>query len=201
MSAELVPKATSIEQVIPGVYRWSVWSAHHKVVLTSHAIDNGAVRMVFDPIPLADEGSLLAQKFGRPDAVILTNGNHERAVGDWLERYPDAIWAARDSQLEIPNLQHWDEHSSPFCGWKIFPLPGGASGETSFFCEGLSLFVFGDAVVNLAPNPLQVLPDKYCHDPSQLRRSLGALPDFEVAVFAHGEPLLAGASRCVRALL
>ena len=61
--------------------------------------------------------------------------------------------------------------------------------------------VFGDAVVHLPERGLELLPDKYCTDPAALRISLAGVPAFERAVFAHGQPLLTGASAKVAALL
>ena len=88
-------------------------------------------------------------------------------------------------------------------GWTPVPLPGGAPGETAWRLPSLGLVVFGDAVVNLSGRELELLPDKYCIDPKVLRRSLAGLLEepLAIALFAHGEPLMEGASERIRGLL
>jgi hypothetical protein len=63
--------------------------------------------------------------------------------------------------------------------------------------------VFGDAVVNLDGRGLELLPDKYCTDPAQLRNSLRSLREisFENALFAHGTPLIGSAAARIAGLL
>jgi len=65
----------------------------------------------------------------------------------------------------------------------------------------LDLMVFGDAVVNLPGRGLELLPDKYCQNPAQLRVSLKSLPRFGRAIMSHGEPLMDRASEHIQALL
>jgi hypothetical protein len=48
--------------------------------------------------------------------------------------------------------------------------------------------VVGDALVNLPGRGLEILPDKYCTNPTQLRRSLRHLPMADLVLTAHGAP-------------
>ena len=77
-------------------------------------------------------------------------------------------------------------------GFLPIPLPGAGEGETAFFHNSTGSLVLGDALINLAPHGLMLLPDKYCTDPSLLRKSLGKILDFPVRriFFAHGDPIL-----------
>ena len=67
-----------------------------------------------------------------------------------------------------------------------------ATNETGFFHNLTGSLVMGDALVNLAPHGLILLPDKYCTDPLILKKSLGKLLDLPVRriFFAHGHPIL-----------
>ena len=154
--------------------------------------------IIFDPIPLLESGTFPDRKFAGRASLVLTNGNHERAAAEWQRGWgipPES----QTPHLFPPELAvaEWTDRD----GWRAVPLPGGAPGETVFLHEGLSLGVFGDAVVNLPDRGLELLPDKYCNDPVALRTSLAGLPTFERAVFAHGQPLLSGASAKIAALL
>ena len=198
-----MPHASLISEILPGVHRWSAFSPEHKVELTSHSVWDGRSLLVFDPIPLTAEFSDGCSTPWAPDAVVLTNENHERDAVRWRERYPLAIWAAPEALLSLSGIRRWDPTRPPFAGWEIVPLPSGAGGETAWFHAVKSLVVFGDAVVNLPGRGLEVLPVRYCRDQPMLRASLGTLVQrpFENAVFAHGDPLLGEASARIAAML
>ncbi len=193
--------ATCAIEILPGVHRWAAFSPEHKVELAAHSVWDGRTLLVFDPIPLAAEVFDWFPTPKAPDAVVLTNGNHERDTAYWRALFPLAVWTAPEIQPSLDGVRRWDAAAPPFPGWKIFPLPGGAPGESAWFCPTKSLVVFGDAVVNLPGRALELLPAKYCQDHAKLRESLRTLPEFAHAVFAHGEPLLGGASERIAALL
>lgn len=195
---EPLPTAVSFAEIAPGIFRWAAFSPFHKVELTSHAVLTATGLTVFDPIPLAEPEWVRLGSLARRTSIVLTNGNHERAAAEWCRRWGVSP-ESRTPQLFPPELAvaEWTDRD----GWRALPLPGGAPGETMFLHEGLSLGVFGDAVVHLPERGLELLPDKYCTDPAALRISLAALPAFERAVFAHGQTLLTGASAKVAALL
>ena len=198
-----MPPASIVSEILPGVHRWSAFSPEHKVELTSHSVRDGRSLLVFDPIQLTAEVCDWFPTPCAPDAVVLTNENHERDAALWRERYPLAIWAAPEARLSLPGVRRWDATRSPFPGWQIVPLPGGADGETAWFHAEKSLVVFGDAVVNLPDRGLEVLPAKYCREPALLRSSLRRLvrQSFAHAMFAHGDTLLGDASSRIEAML
>jgi glyoxylase-like metal-dependent hydrolase (beta-lactamase superfamily II) len=63
--------------------------------------------------------------------------------------------------------------------------------------------VVGDALINLAPHGLMLLPDKYCTDPARLKTSLRRLLDLPIQriFFAHGNPINFSAQALLRPLL
>lgn len=195
---EPLPTAKAFTQIAPGIVRWAAFSPFHRVELTSQAVFTNTGLMIFDPIPLKESERFRSRWGAGRASLVLTNGNHERAAAEWHRDWgipPES----RIPSLFSPELAvaAWTDRD----GWRAMPLPGGAPGETVFLHEGLSLTVFGDAVVNLQERGLELLPDKYCTDPVALKTSLAGLPMFERAVFAHGQPLLSGASAKIAALL
>ena len=188
-----------IEEILPGVCRWSAFSPAHRVELTAHAVGSDDGLRIFDPIVPPSEVALPRSS---RDRVLLTNENHERAAAAWLaEGVP--VWCSPEAGTTLPGIQRWGAGADPdpAPGWTRIPLAGGPPGETAFLLPKRSLMIFGDAVVNLPGRGLEILPDKYCRDPRLLRESLRGLPDFDHAMFAHGEPLLAAAGRRVASLL
>jgi glyoxylase-like metal-dependent hydrolase (beta-lactamase superfamily II) len=188
----------AVREVLPGVFRWEAFSPDHRVELTSHEVRDGLRGILFDPIPLPD-GAIASYRV--PDAMVLTNENHDRDAKAWRTRWNLEVWAAPEAGLTLPEVRRWNSAIPPFSGWELIPLPGAPGGETAFHLPARSLVVFGDAVVNLPGRSLEILPDKYCRDPARLRESLRRLPAFEHALFAHGEPLLGGADVRIAALL
>jgi glyoxylase-like metal-dependent hydrolase (beta-lactamase superfamily II) len=199
----MLPAAPSIEPVLPGVLRWAAFSAEHKVELTSHAVVREGRLFVFDPIPLAASARAELERCGRPFAIVLTNENHERATAEWRERWQVPVWAAPGAALSLPGVLRLPVEQGMWESWRVHDLQGGAGGEIAVRWAEESLVVFGDAVFNLPRHGFDLLPEKYCRDVRLLRERLRCLvgEPFERALFAHGAPLLGGASARVAALV
>src|SRR3954471_1231183 len=116
MNQELV--AQSIQEILPGVFRWEIFSPQHKVELTSHAIVSGGKLFCFDPIALADDPLRQLSHHGQPTAIVLTNENHERDSVAWHERWQVPIWAAADATLSIPEVQRFSPGQSEWKGFQ-----------------------------------------------------------------------------------
>jgi glyoxylase-like metal-dependent hydrolase (beta-lactamase superfamily II) len=73
----------------------------------------------------------------------------------------------------------------------VLELPGAGAGEIALYDQSGRVH-FGDAVVNLESTGLCLLPEKYCSDPVQLKKSVAALGGLkaDVITFAHGVPLV-----------
>ena len=78
-------------------------------------------------------------------------------------------------------------------GMESIALTGFGPGETAFLYEGA--LIFGDALINLEPEGLRSLPEKYCGDKKQALRSLAALKGVnpQILLFAHGQPIIQNA--------
>jgi glyoxylase-like metal-dependent hydrolase (beta-lactamase superfamily II) len=190
------------EQWQPSIWRWWGFSPDHKVELMSHAVRGpGGAWVVFDPIPM-DPDPLRAWGAGRRvEAILLTNGNHERAAAAWRPVWDCPVLGPAGVSWEMEGIRS-DQEVLPE-GWQPFRLEGGAPGETAWWLPSKALMVFGDAVVNLSGRGLELLPDKYCQDPRRLRESLRSLVSipFESALFAHGDPIPQHASVHIGELL
>jgi hypothetical protein len=196
-------EATEVQEILPGVFRWECFSPEHKVELTSHAVLADEQLYIFDPILLAAEPMrrlLDKQKVG---AIFLSNENHERAVSAWREQTQAPIWADERADISLPGVQRWKAGINNFGPWEVSSLEGGAGGEAAFRWRERSLVVLGDAIFNLPKYGFDVLPEKYCRNQRKLGESLRRLTEerFETVLFAHGAPILAGASARVSALV
>jgi glyoxylase-like metal-dependent hydrolase (beta-lactamase superfamily II) len=189
---------------MPGVWRWWAFSPEHRVELMSHAVRcSDASWVVFDPIPIEPRTGGLPGDVLSPKSIVLTNGNHLRDTLRWLARFPSALWIPPGIEEPVPGALRLTDGASPDPAWTVEPLAGGGPGELALRIPERDLVVFGDAVVHLAGRPLELLPDKYCSNPADLRRALRQLltRPFARALFAHGDPMASLASDRIATLL
>ena len=191
---------------------WQAYDAASKVELHATAVAVARSGLYFvDPIPLraAVLSELLEQTAGTPPAgVLVTNGNHARAAEEMARRFGVPVCAtaaaAEAAGLE-PGVLIPEAGEAVFGGaFEAIPLTGAAAGEVAFYRpDGGGLVVVGDALIHMGSHGFAVLPDKYCENPKELRRSLARLAErnFSTVTFAHGEPLVGKANERLRALL
>ena len=176
-----------------GMFRWEAYDAHSKVDLCASAVVTDGGMFFIDPIRLRQEAldELLAAASAVPAGVILTNENHERDSAEFARRFGVPVIPA----VSLPEIG----------GMRTVPLPGAAPGEAALHRSGSDggTAIVGDALINLGSTPFTPLPDKYCEDPAELRRSLAQLAElpFERMLFAHGDPIMSGAQARLKAIL
>ncbi len=198
----------------PGAWALALWQAYDpasKVNLhaTAVAVAGGGLFFV-DPIPLsaAARDELLEEVGTAPAGVLVTNGNHARAAAEFARRFrvPLAATAAAAQAAGVEPAE-----TIPAAGGAVFgetfeavALPGAVIGEVALCREdGGGLAVIGDALIHLDAYGFIVLPDKYCENPKELRRSLARLAErrFGTLAFAHGDPLVGCGDERLRTLL
>ena len=189
-------------------YRWEAYDAASKVDLSASALRVAGQIYFVDPFPLAKSALVELVAHAAPAGIVVTNGNHARAAEEFRCRHHVPLASTQDACAGT-GLE--PDHTIPTAGGPVFggvfeaiPLPGGAAGEIALYRpDDGGLLVVGDAIINLPSFPLALLPDKYCADHKQLRRSVTGLLDrpFSKMLFAHGEPLLSEARARLAAML
>ncbi len=196
--------ADEFQKIADGLFFWQGYDAAVKADLCSTALQVGAELFFVDPIPLAKEALAELTGIATPAAVILTNGNHERAAENFRERFNIPVFAHENSRGEISlAMDEWlvGENVAIRAGLTAVHLPGAGTGEMALHAH--RTLVVGDALINLGQTGFAFLPDKYCANPKQLRESARRLLalDFDVMTFAHGLPIVADAKRRLKTLL
>lgn len=197
--------ADELQVVNDTLYHWSVYDPSCKCEVGSIAVRVASGLVVVDPVPLADEAWAELTSAAPLRAVLLTSGNHVRNAEALRQKHSvpivTAIGAHKAVAPLVPDVTLLDNEL--LYGASAISIPGGAPGETAFlFAEGV--LVFGDAVINLdSEKGLELLPDKYCEDPRELRRSIAKLVDlqFHTLAFAHGLPITQRAREKLRTLI
>lgn len=163
-----------------GFSTWHAYDPSCKAELWSTCFYSPHGAILFDPIDWPKDSPLP----GSPVRIVRTNGNHDRNCIGTAEKTKGQIDAT------LPEFT-------------LIPLPGAGDGETAYFHPPTGTLVVGDALINLSPHGLMLLPDKYCTDPSLLKKSLRTLLALPVQriFFAHGDPILQNGLERIRKLL
>ena len=199
-----MPIADEFQLVTPRVAFWQAYEPAVKCDLSCCAVVTPCGLVFIDPIPLAKDALAELLALAPPTAIVCTNGNHARAAADFRALFSIPIHAHPDAAAELGfSVDHQLREGGTVCeSLAVIELPGSGSGEIALRFEAGSLHV-GDALIHLEPLGFALLPDKYCTDARELRRSLGKLLrfDFELLTFAHGLPLTVKARHRLKTLL
>ena len=188
--------ADDYQQISNSLYVWQAYEPSVKADLCSSAVVLQSGLVFLDPIPLEKAALCQLAEIAKPSAIVLTNGNHERAASSFKKQFGIPIYAHVDAKGEL-SADHWiADESELFDSLRAIPLPGFGPGEIALhFSEGEGSVLMGDAIINFSNYEFTLLPDKYCLDPKRGRESLRKLLplDFERMTFAHGTPIVQGA--------
>ncbi|NBS06149.1 MAG: hypothetical protein EBS69_01870 [Verrucomicrobia bacterium] len=159
-------------QLTPHGRGFSTWHAYDpscKAELWSTLYRSAHGTTLFDPINWPQETPLPTP----PVRIIRTNTNHDR----FCQGMAGLVHGTVETEV---------------AGFENVPLSGAGEGETAYFHPESKSLVVGDALINLPPHGLTLLPDKYCTDPIQLRQSVRRLSQLPIEriFFAHGAPIV-----------
>jgi glyoxylase-like metal-dependent hydrolase (beta-lactamase superfamily II) len=199
-----MPSARDLTRLLPGLFVWQEYDSAVKAELFSSAILTSSGLYIVDPIPLVDNRQLM--DVTPVSGVVVTNSNHLRAASDYANKFGAPVFAHSESfpDKEFPCLIEIDDGQRIANQLEVITIDGAAPGEIALYHSpnGGTLIV-GDALINFEPYGFTFLPRKYCRNQKEMRRSLRKLLGLEVErmLFAHGTPLLSGASARLRQLL
>lgn len=185
-----MPVADEFQQPSRGTFTWHSYDSSVKAELWSTALTVPTGLYFIDPIGLVEPvlGELCR---GRSAAgIIVTNANHFRAAAEYAAKFSIPIFTGADTSVRInPDLE-------------TITIEGAVADEIALFQPSTGTLMVGDALINFEPQGFTFLPKKYCIDEKKMRRSLRQLLTLKIEriLFAHGEPILAGAAEKVRAL-
>ena len=188
-----MPTATNLRQIVPRLWSWHAYDPEVNVDLFSCALESEAGLVLVDPIGLDEIGMKTLASHGPVHSIVVTNANHARQSMEVRSCWNAPILAHRDAvrELEIPVDGFLQAGDSLGGGIQVLELPGAGAGEIALY-DQCGRIHFGDAVVNLESTGLCLLPEKYCSDAAQLKKSLAALGGLKanVITFAHGVPMV-----------
>ena len=194
--------ADRVEEVVPGVWSWSVHDDRIDFVSTAHAVGDGDEVVLIDPLPLASNA--LAE-LGDVTAICLTAGTHQRSSWRLRRELGARVYApALSRQIEEePDVRYSDGDELPG-GLRAVFTPGAGTTQHTFLLEreGGVAFV-PDLFTHVPERGLRTVWDEYMHDPAEARRSIEKLLElpFSVLCLDHGAPVTDDPKGAIRALL
>jgi len=201
-----VRPASEFDRIDSNIAIWHDYDSALKAELYSASLGTPDGTYVIDPIPLAREALCELISPNSVAGIIVTNGNHHRASGKFAEKFSVPLFGRteafqKNATRELKRIIDGEEISE---GLRVIGIEGAAEGEIALhYAPDGGTFIIGDALINFEPHGFSFLPPKYCSNQKEMRRSLRKLLDYnaERMLFAHGAPILAGATDRLRGLL
>jgi glyoxylase-like metal-dependent hydrolase (beta-lactamase superfamily II) len=195
--------ATGVQEVVPGVWHWSIHDDRIDYISASHAVAGDEGTVLIDPLRLTDEalGAL-----GNVTAICLTTSEHQRASWHYRRKLGAEVYApALAKQVEEePDVRYSEGDALPGGLRPIF-TPGAGTTQHTFLLDrdGGVAFV-PDYLVRSPGREVRVIPEEYAQDIDQAHRTVVEKLlelHFAVLCLGHGEPVTADAKAKVRAAL
>ena len=198
--------ASELVQVAPSLFIWQAYDPAVKADLFSSAIVTVDGAFLVDPIPLRSEAIDELLGLARVVGIIVTSGNHLRAANQFAKQFSVSVFTRREAFPDKMRAQSRElgdgEH---ICDeLRVIGIEGAGPGEIAlYYTAGKGTLIVGDALINFEPYGFTFLPAKYCSNEKEMRRSLRKLLSYKAdrMLFAHGLPILSGASDRLQTLL
>jgi glyoxylase-like metal-dependent hydrolase (beta-lactamase superfamily II) len=193
-------------QLSPALWLWQHYDSSVKSDLSSSAIRTNNGIYIVDPSALPDPELRQLSEAATVAGIIVTNANHPRDSSAYSERFSAPIAADAQSFPDLKPARFTEAKKGTAIGGEleVIEIEGAVAGEIAIYhaSNGGTLFV-GDALINFEPYDFSFLPRKYCLNEKQMRSSLHQLlaRPAERMFFAHGVPILSGATARLRRLL
>jgi glyoxylase-like metal-dependent hydrolase (beta-lactamase superfamily II) len=197
---------SDFDRITPNIAIWHGYDSAVKAGLYSTCLITPSGSYFIDPIPLRSEALGKLVGADRVAGIIVTNCNHHRESAEFAKQSSVPVFAHAETFSHKPpcvfrKVADGDEICS---GLRVIGIQGAAEGEIvlHYAPDGGTLIV-GDALINFGSYGFTFLPRNYCTNEKQMRRSLQKVLDYQAEriFFAHGTPILSGASDRLKSLL
>jgi hypothetical protein len=194
--------AETVEEVLPGVWTWSVHDDRIDFVSTAHAVAGPDGVVLIDPLPLQVDA---LRSLGDVAAICLTAGTHQRSTWRYRRELRVPVYAPALSKLieEEPDARYSEGGDLPGGLGAVF-TPGAGTTQHTFLLEREGGIAFvPDLFANVPDRGLAIVGEEEMPDPDEARRSIRRLLDLPFATLCldHGAPVTDDPKTAIRALL
>lgn len=199
---EQLASADRADEVVPGVWRWSVHDPRIDFVSASHAVADEGGTVLVDPMPLTPDAR---EALGDVAAICLSCGSHQRAAWRYRSELGAPVHAPALARTltEEPDERYGDGARLPGGLLAVFTPGAGTTQHTLLLERDGGIAFVADLLLRYANGSIGLVPDRYLHDPAEARRSVRRLLElpFATLFLAHGEPLTEEPKRAIQDLL
>jgi glyoxylase-like metal-dependent hydrolase (beta-lactamase superfamily II) len=201
-----VQPVPDFDRIASNIAIWHGYDSGVKAELYSTCLLTARGSYFVDPITLQSEALDELTGSGSVEGIIVTNCNHQRSSAKFAEQFSAPLFARRETFPETTphEFQRVTDGEEIRDGLRVIGIEGAAEGEIALhYAPDGGTFIVGDALINFEPYGFTFLPSKYCSNEKEMRRSLRKLLNYQAEriLFAHGTPILSGASERLQALL
>ena len=189
-----------MDEVMPGILHWQARHPNIQTDVSSYMLTHTGT--VLDPILPEGEGPDWVGQ--RVERVVLTVRHHLRSASDFgvpILVHRSGLHEVESEAVEVEGYEAGDELAAGVC---VLPF-GRICGDDAalHIALGPGVLAFGDGIINyggIGHPPDQLLGE----DPEAVKADIveGLVPlldeDFDVLLFAHGEPVPSGGKRMLR---
>jgi glyoxylase-like metal-dependent hydrolase (beta-lactamase superfamily II) len=190
--------AATVEEVVPGVRRWSIHDERIDFVGAAYAVTAETGVVLIDPLPLEDEAFA---ELGRVDAIVLTCGSHQRCAWRYRRELGVQVYApALAKEIdEEPDVRYGEGDALPADLHAVF-TPGAGTTQHTLLLDDPKVAFVPDMLVETPEGRVAMLASRWMYDAEQARRSVEKLLDldFDVLCLAHGGVVTEDAKDAVR---
>lgn len=194
--------AAKVEEVAPGIRRWSIHDERIDFIGASYAVTTDEGTVLIDPHPLQTDALM---QLGDVYAIILTCGSHQRSAWRYRRELGADVYAPALSKEidEEPDVRYGDGDRLPGGLLAIF-TPGVGTTQHTLLRAGEPTVAFvADTLVQEPDGSVGMVPERFIYDLEEAKRTLRKLLelDFDVLCLGHGGVLKDDPKAAVRALL
>jgi glyoxylase-like metal-dependent hydrolase (beta-lactamase superfamily II) len=193
--------AKTVKEPVPGLFHYHIHDDRIDHRSDAFAVVGGGTVTLIDPLPL-DPAAL--GRLGTVGAIVVAVGGHQRSAWRYQRELKARVHAPREAAgLEGTPDATFKEGDPLPGGLRAVHAPGpGAAHYALRLDRGPGVLLVTDLLMH-EKEGIVFLPDTYVEDPGRARESARRLLDldWDTLCFGHGEPILEGGKKALRALL
>jgi glyoxylase-like metal-dependent hydrolase (beta-lactamase superfamily II) len=193
--------AASVEEVVPSVWRWSIFDERIDFTGAAYAVSDDEGTVMIDPLPLEPQA---LGELGDVTAIVLTCGSHQRSAWRYRRELGANVHAPALSKEidEEPDVRYGDGDNLPGALRAVF-TPGAGTTQHTLLLDRARVAFVPDMLVETPEGKVAMLASRWMHDPEAARRSVEKLLelDFDVLCLAHGGAITEGVEDALRGAL